>query len=235
MTSEWILSQLTPTAPGFWLALSLLTLPVALFLGVRISERSRRWLYAARWVLIPYAGLLAGGLSPRLMGLSKIDWATTLSLGMALFFGLTALAFGVRIFIASTEKAEDGGHGVLVSETRAGWATSMILVLMIGAEQFHWTFIRGAIWELLLTWPQPLSGRLAYWAIWIATILTLPGVWLQPISIPRKLIKSTLLVMTAIVFFYTRNFWLAWLLHVTAWFLLTQRIPRTMEDVEYSG
>ncbi len=233
MTSEWILSQLTPSAPGFWLALSLLTLPVALILGARLSERSRRWLYAARWVLIPYAGLLTGGLSPRLMGLSKINWATTLSLGVALFFGLAALAFGVRIFIASTEKAENG-PGLLVRETRADWATSIVLVLMIGAEQFHWSFIRGAIWELLLTWPQPLNGRPAYWAIWIATLIVLPGIWLQPISVPHQLIKSTLLVMTAIVFFYTRNFWLAWLLHVTAWFLLTQRIPRTTEDVEYT-
>lgn len=230
MTSEWIYSQLTPTAPGFWLALSLLTLPVALIVGARLSARGRRWLYAARWVLIPYTGLLAGGLSPRLMGLSKIDWAVTLSLGAALFFGLAALAFIVRTFMAAT----GGAEGVLVSEARADWAASVVMVLMIGAEQFHWSFLRGAIWELLLTWPQPLSERPAYWAIWIATLISLPGIWLQPVSAPHRLVKSALLIITAVVFFYTRNFWLSWLIHATAWFLLTQRIPQSIEDVEYT-
>ena len=234
MTSEWVLSQLTPAAPGFWLALSLLALPVALILGARASERGQRWVYAARWVLIPYAGLLAGGLSPRLMGLSKIDWAVTLSLGAALFFGLAALAFAVRIFMATTGGAEGDSHSSLVDGTRDSWADSVALVLMIGAEQFHWSFLRGAIWELLLTWPQALNGKPAYLAIWIATLVALPGVWLQPISVPHRLIKSALLVMTAVVFFYTRNFWLAWLIHVTVWFLLTQRIPRASEDLEYT-
>jgi hypothetical protein len=232
MTSEWILSQLTPIAPGFWLAFSLITLPVVLSLGRRLAPRRQRWLYAARWVLIPYAGLLLGGLSPRLMGLSKIDWATTLGLGAVLFFGLAALAFVVRIFMAAIDPAEKSSRDLLVSETRSGWAASVVLVLMIGAEQFHWSFIRGAIWELLLTWPQPVGGQPAYWAVWIATLIALPGVWLQPISVPYRFIKSALLVMTSIVFFYTRNFWLAWLLHVTAWFLLTQRIPKSVEDFE---
>ena len=230
MISEWIYSQLTPTAPGFWLALSLLTLPVALIVGARLSARGRRWLYAARWALIPYAGLLAGGLSPRLMGLSKIDWAVTLSLGVALFFGLTALAFGVRIFMATTGEAESS----LIQETRVGWSSSVVMVLMIGAEQFHWSFLRGAIWELILTWPQPLSERPAYWAIWIATLISLPGVWLQPINVPHRLVKSALLIITAVVFFYTRNFWLSWLVHVTTWFLLTQRIPQGIEDAEHT-
>lgn len=225
MNSEWIRSQLTPQAPGFWLILSLVTLPLVLIVAARLSRRHQRWLYAARWVLIPYFGLMAGGLSPRLMGLSKINWATTLNLGIALLFGLMLLAIGVRIFISVNSRSTGEEDGRALGEPRSGWADMGLMILMSGAEEFHWSFIRGAIWELLLFWPQPLDGLPGYRAIWIATLITLPEIWMQPLAAPQRLVKSALLVMTAIVFFYTRNFWLAWLVHAIAWLVLTQRTP----------
>ena len=229
MNGAWIQSQLTPQAPAFWLLLSLVSLPLVLIAATRVSKRGQRWLYAARWVLIPYAGLMTGGLSPRLMGLSKINWATTLSLGIALLFGLLLLTIGVRIFVIANSQpskqsdSEESDHSF--SEPRSGWANIGLTILLTGAEQFHWSFVRGAIWELLLLWPQPLDGSPAYRAIWIATLITLPEIWLQPLAGPQRLLKSVLLVMTAIVFLYTRNFWLAWLVHATAWLILTQRTP----------
>lgn len=225
MNSVWIQSQLTPLSPGFWLALSFVSLPLVLIVGARLSMRRQRWLFAARWVLIPYAGLMTGGLSPRLMGLSKINWATTLGLGVALFFGLLLLTIGVRIFVISN--SQDGGETRQKSldGSRSGWADIGLTVLVTGAEQFHWSFIRGAIWALLLTWPQPFDGSPAYRSLWIATLVTLPEIWLQPLAGSQRLLKSVLLVVTAIVFFYTRNFWLVWLLYAAAWLVLTQRTP----------
>ncbi len=229
MNGAWIQSQLTLQSPGFWLLLSLVSLPLVLIAEARVSPRRQRWLSAARWVLIPYAGILAGGLSPRLLGLSKINWATTLSLGVALLFGLLLLTIGVRIFVIANSQTsrQSGGdaRGRAFSEPRSGWAHMGLTILMTGAEQFHWSFVRGAIWALLLLWPQLLDGDPAYRAIWIATLVTLPEIWLQRLVGPQRLLKSVLLVITAIVFFYTRNFWLAWLTHAMAWLVLTQRTP----------
>jgi len=225
MNSEWVRLQLMPQAPGFWMALSLVTLPLVLIVAARLSRRHQRWLYVARWVLIPYLGLMAGGLSPRLMGLSKINWATTISLGIALFFGLMLLTIGVRLFISVNSRSVDGEDDGARSESQSGWAGMGLMILMSGAEEFHWSFIRGAIWELLLLWPQPLDGLPGYRAVWLATLVTLPEIWLQPLAVPQRLVKSAVLVMTAVIFFYTRNFWLAWLVHAAAWLLLTQRAP----------
>jgi hypothetical protein len=87
--------------PAFWLLLSVL-----IAIGLRISQRitTPTWhtrFYWLLWFLIPYCGLLTGGLSPRLMGLGAIDWQTSLSLGLSLCFGvLIALAL-VRATVAS--------------------------------------------------------------------------------------------------------------------------------------
>ena len=99
MTTEWLTAQLSLEAPGFWLALSVLALPIIYTVGRRAPARARPWLAAGRWVLIPYAGLLTGGLSPRFLGLSKINWATTLSLGVAMLSGVLLAAALVRLVI----------------------------------------------------------------------------------------------------------------------------------------
>lgn len=234
MDGAWILTQLTPHSPGFWLALSWLTLPGVLIAARRMGARGGRWLFAARWVLIPYAGLMAGALSPRLMGLSTINWATTLGLGVVLLFGILLLAIVVRLFMIAGDLSTDDAARTDGDDPPAGWVNVGLSALMTGAEQFHWAFVRGAIWELLLLWPQPVE-RPAYFALWIATLLTLPEIWLQPIALPQRLVKSVLLVMTAIFFLYTRNFWLAWLAHFIAWFVLTQRAPGNDPDPSAVG
>ncbi len=227
MTAAWISSQLSLEAPGFWLVLSALTLPFVYLLGRRLPNRARPWLAAGRWVLIPYAGLLAGGLSPSFLGLSKINWATTLSLGAAILVSVLLVAAIVRL--AGRLSADDpfrpasAAGGEAAQSTQ--WATLMLTVLWIGAEQFHWSFVRGAVWELLFTLPSGEAALPAYRAMWLATLLTLPEIWLQPTNFPRHLLKSAMLIVTAVAFFYTRNFWLCWAIHAGAWLIIAGLPP----------
>ncbi len=227
MTAAWISTQLSLEAPGFWLVLSALTLPFVYLIGRRVPARARPWLAAGRWVLIPYAGLLAGGLSPSFLGLSKINWATTLSLGVAIFVGVLLVAAMVRL------AGQFSGEGPFRPDSAAGdgapqstqWAMLTLTVLWIGAEQFHWSFVRGAVWELLFTLPESDGALPAYRAMWLATLLTLPEIWLQPTNFPRHLLKSALLIVTAVAFFYTRNFWLCWAIHAGAWIVIAGLAP----------
>ncbi len=62
----------------------------------------------------------------------------------------------------------------------------------------------------------------AYWSIWIAALLALPFSLLHQPTAYHRLVKAAILVMTSILFFYTRNFWLCWAVHAIAWLLLAQ-------------
>jgi hypothetical protein len=225
MTMEWLTAQLSLEAPGFWLALSILALPLIYIFGRRAPMRVRPWLAAARWVFIPYAGLLAGGLSPRFLGLSKINWATTLSLGVAMLSGVLLVAGLIRLATRTTDSPPPSGAEDARGVHGAPWSALTLTILWIGAEQFHWSFVRGALWELLYTLPQSSDIVPAYRAMWLATLITLPEIWLQPSDFSRCLLKSALLIVTAVAFFYTRNFWLCWIIHAGAWLLIDGVMP----------
>jgi len=78
----------------------------------------------------------------------------------------------------------------------------------------HWVFLRGAVWELLLALPSPPESP-GYWAVWLASLLALPELVIQHRHTSQRIIAGVLLVTTAILFFYTRNFFLCWLLHAS--------------------
>lgn len=226
MTAAWISTQLSLEAPGFWLVLSALTLPFVYLIGRRVPACSA--LVGCGSVGFDSLCRAVGGRAfTQLSGSLKINWATTLSLGVAIFVGVLLVAAMVRL------AGQFSGEGPFRPDSAAGdgapqstqWAMLTLTVLWIGAEQFHWSFVRGAVWELLFTLPESDGALPAYRAMWLATLLTLPEIWLQPTNFPRHLLKSALLIVTAVAFFYTRNFWLCWAIHAGAWIVIAGLAP----------
>jgi hypothetical protein len=257
---------LHPNNPGFWILTSLIGW-VAIRLTTRYwSSRQLRWINVARWVLIPYAGLMAGSLSPQLMGLTGINWQATLGVGIVLTAILIGMMAIVRFTLVDPDDSADAHSSDAVVSDRhedaapeAGWLSGGIrplqtidspnidtsaaalrpsnrdsfswnglTVILSGAEQFQWSFLRGAVWEIAL-----LSGAdtnpTGYWAIWIATLLALPAVLLQPLNRADKLLKVSILIISAMLFVFTRNFWLCWIFHASAWLLLASSRSSTDE------
>ena len=96
--------------------------------------------------------------------------------------------------------------------TRLGWHTLSSTLLWTGIEQFHWCVLRGALWEMILTLATPPELP-NYWAVWVAAgIILLELLLLRPGFYPL-IIQLVALTTTSILFFYTRNFWLCWVLH----------------------
>jgi predicted permease len=224
MLVDWFLTQLHWHRPGFWLLLSFTSSLLFFIVSWRLPEPQRRWFRLGRWILIPYAGLIAGGLSPRLMGVADLDWVAGLSLGVALIFAIWVLLLLIRATIHTEEApGEDQTLRLLSFPEQIGWA---------GAQEFHWAFLRAASWELLLAYPEAIETP-AYWSMWIASLLALPGVFVQYNHTSQRLVTGVVLITTTILFFYTRNFWLCWLLHATSQLLLAQ--PWSSENLPDKG
>ncbi|MEZ4583642.1 MAG: hypothetical protein R3A10_18745 [Caldilineaceae bacterium] len=68
-------------APTLWVLLWFMALAAAKILLRRAPRHVGVWADLGRRTLIPFAALLTGAVSPRLMGLTLIDWKTSLSLG----------------------------------------------------------------------------------------------------------------------------------------------------------
>ncbi|MCB0045920.1 MAG: hypothetical protein KDD92_10845 [Caldilineaceae bacterium] len=225
MTADWILDQLSLLSPGFWLALSVVTLPLTYVLGRRVGARLKPWIGVLRWTLIPFAALLSGGLSTRFAGLTKINWAATLNLGVIIFMLTAAVGIAIRIMRMTSEEPRMPPPQQESRLSARRWAYGPLSILWLGAEQLHWCFVRGAIWEMLVTWPTGPVESSAYRTLWLSTLLLLPEIWLQPISFQQRLLKASLLLVTAVTFFYTLNFWLCWAISATLWLLIAGPLP----------
>ena len=199
--------------PGFWLVLSGLFAVVLLVGRVYAPPAWRSWLPVACWLLIPYLALLAGAVSPRLMGLVWLDWRATFQVGAGLLLATVLLALVGRLLTSpSAEPADDGG-----------WPQRAVWVGEAGAEGWFWCFLRAALWELLLAFPQVVSLPL-YTAIWAAGALALPLTLLLQPNAGLRVIKTAALVVTSILFLYTRNFWLCWLVHAALVLVFTPAV-----------
>lgn len=204
--ATWLGAQLRPDAPGFWLALDLLLAAALWMLTERSGRRGATQARTLRWVLLPGVALLAGAVSPQALGLADIDWQVGLTLGLGIVLGLLLLLGLVRLSVR-----EPVGE----SATAAGGGPLLYALLHGGAQQFHWCFQRGALLALFASFgglPESTLIAPAYWATWTAVFVALPGLWLVAPGAPR-LYTGIALVGTAILFFYTRNFWLCWALH----------------------
>jgi len=194
-------------APGFWLVVSLLCLLAATAAQPFLPRPWRGAAVLAAWLAVPYLALISGGVSPRLLGLRYLDWAATFRLGAGILLAVVALAVVVRLAAGRGAASQASGAGWLRG---FGWS---------GAEELNWCFWRGGLWELLLVANAPVDLP-AYWAIWLAGAINLPfALALQPDS-QRRIVKAAALAVTSIVFFYTGNFWLCWLIHGVLWLLL---------------
>ena len=221
MTFAWLATQFTPQAPVFWLIVGLLTTALLLSLQDYTPHRWRTLLWFAHWLLIPYLGLLTGGLSPRLLGLANIDWLASLGLGLGLLFGIVALlVLGRAVVDLGDPAVTPNARRFFGGMTQSGWQTFGGALLWSGIEQFHWAFLRGGLHETLLTLPTPpaLPG---YWAIWGAAGLILAELlWSRP-DLASFAIQLATLLTTSILFFYTHNFWLCWALHLSVHWIAT--------------
>ena len=84
---------------GLWLALSFLLAGIATGVTRAIAPDLERLVRVVRWVQIPYIGLILGGLSPRLMGLTNVDWVSGFRVGVVALAGLLVLLFLIRTWL----------------------------------------------------------------------------------------------------------------------------------------
>jgi hypothetical protein len=162
------------------------------------------------WLLLPYMALLVGAVSPRLMGLYWFDWRATLEVGAGLLLAIGTLAVAAWLFAMPRTQAAIGGR----------WSERLLVVFLAGAEEWYWCFVRAALWQIALALPA-LDAPPIYWSVWGGALLVLPlALLLQP-SGPQRLVKVVILVVTSVLFLYTRNFWLCWLVHAALALLFT--------------
>jgi ABC-type phosphate/phosphonate transport system permease subunit len=163
------------------------------------------------------------------MGVMYIEWRNSLTVGVGLALAMIALAGVARITLLSRQHT--GDDTASPAPDRDGFAGSIGgsiagSIGISGAEEWFWCFLRAAVEETLLLTQLSLDLP-AYWSIWIAATLALPFSLLSRsnayhVNAYHWLVKGAILVMTSILFFYTRNFWLCWAVHAIIWLLLAQ-------------
>lgn len=201
-SEQWLIAQFSFYAPGFWLSLSIAaTLVLSLFWGT-LSANTKATVLFMRFLALPYCGLLLGGLSPRFMGLNGLDWLVSFSIGIGLILVMLLALVLARITVAvanplnySAPPAADPVTATVASANRrqpARLTNAIYTIYQSGAEEFHWSFLRGAIWELLLAMPTP-PALPVYWAIWGAALLAMPDILLTSRTALHKLLKVVIL------------------------------------------
>ncbi len=211
--------------PLGWLLVSALFGCGLFFFYHRLPLPYRSLLRNARWIVIPYLGLLTGGISPRLMGLTGINWFASFGVGLVLIGGVLVLLILVRSVTAFSAAASPTGSAPInrselrTANTEQTVAALPVSLLTIGAEEFHWAFLRSALWEICLALPL-LAPQAGYWAAWIAVLLALPEALRYQTTFAQRFCKCALLITTTVLFLFTRNFWLSWLLHGLGWAIL---------------
>jgi len=234
-----VLPELTPQTPLLWLLISIIT-GLLLFTGADIIPASfRRHLQMVRWVLIPYLGLLSGGLSPQLMGLTYLNWFSIVEQNAILILAILAAALLIRITLEVNQRRIDtpGRHQDSIyalqvidkskqqkSTVSIHWAVLFLIFLQNSMLEFHLSFLRGALWEMLQhsalyqTLPHPF-----YWAIGLAALLFAIENWLHPATGTQRILALILIGGTSILFVYTVNYWLCAMVRGVAWWIMMPR------------
>lgn len=203
----WISAQLSISSPGLWLAIGLAVMllsPLATRFAPESAGLSIRLLSR---IGVPYAGLIAGGISPRFLGLSDLNWVAGLGIGITLVVLLSIILGIMRITTLALEEAHGPSAPILER------------LLDAGSQEFQWSFLRAALWGMLVTYPGYVQNP-RYWAVWLGAALALAGIFAQYPRTSQRLIHAVILVQTSILFYFTRNFWLCWLLHSLAILLI---------------
>ncbi len=222
----WVLASVAFYALATW----------SLWLWLRVSGRNgllgsipgqlMLWLARLLWLIGPgYAALLLGLLSPRMMGLSQVEFGW--SLGRGLLFAAGALAVLLAAGLSYRRAYPARSPYLTLSH---GIALTIVLVMEAGALQWQWAFYRSALIEALAT--AGAQGPV-YWGTWLAAgVLVVQGA-LSPFLwrdlsraglAERRVLRATLLAVTSVLYLLSRNFWLAWALHGAASAILEPRV-----------
>lgn len=178
------------------------------------------------WLIGPgYAALLLGAASPRLMGLSQIDWGAGFGNGLAF-----ALFIWAGLLLAGLVYRRTGPRHTAWPSLTAGLTGSVRLLVEAGALQWHWAFYRSA------AIPAAAALGLAqasYWGTWLAAGLILAEGLANPFfwrdlgaagQAERRILRAVLLLATSVLYLLSRNFWLAWACHAATALLLEPRL-----------
>ena len=163
----------------------------------------------------PYAALLLGVASPRLLGLSGLDWAQSSGLGAVLGSGaFVLLLLGWGQYARATRGLLQPGEGLLATEVAAldrPWGIGVLLLEVVYLEA-HWAFYRaGAI----LLWGD-YAGVFLGFAVAILEMLSRPQLWSrlrQPGQADGFLLTASLAFVVTILFLFTHNLWVCAIVH----------------------
>jgi hypothetical protein len=162
------------------------------------------------------------------MGISGINWFASFGFGLVLIGGVLVVLIIVRSVTSFSFSPPMPSTAIEVRPQRnppAPYVTFLPDSLLdIGAEEFHWAFLRSATWEIFLAIPF-LATQAGYWAAWVAVLLALPEVLRYQITFTQRLCKCALLITTTVLFLFTRNLWLSWFLHTLGWSVLASVTP----------
>jgi len=163
----------------------------------------------------PYAALLLGVASPRLLGLSGLDWAQSSGLGTVLGMGACLLLLlGWWQYARATRILAQPGEGPLAAEVAAlarPWGVGALL-LEVAYLEAHWAFYRaGAI----LLWGD-YAGVFLGCAVAILEMLARRQLWSrlrQPGQADGFLLTISLALVVTILFLFTHNLWVCAVVH----------------------
>lgn len=162
---------------------------------------------------IPYAALLLGLASPRLLGLTEINWVQSLGPGGA----LAGIALAILILGWWGYRREVPPPPDLLP-----WP---LAILDVAALQGHWALYRAG---------ATLWLNDAYGGVWAGLALValeaalVPLTW-QALAAPdhaeRVLRPAAFAFSSTVLFYFTHNLWLCWAFHCVGEMALTRWIP----------
>jgi hypothetical protein len=241
-------SLIAPGSPAFWLGASLLAAIVATnfawlilkVLAKRDGAAGRRagsvvsafgWLLVSLFFLLPPpVAWRTGALSPRLMGLTGIDWVTSLRAGATLMF----LIVGLLIFGWLVYRRSLAGDRSRTRLARIG--ATLRAPIDVALLQWHWAFYRALAiallpllaaalgsGEVLRPLGEALRAAPLYWGSWLGLALITLEWALNPFARAdlhlagrreTALLRVALAVATTALFIITPNLWLLMIAHL---------------------
>lgn len=177
----------------------------------------RFWLYQifrfAYHVGLPFLALIKGAMSPRLLGLSGLDWIEGIGAGVLLGLGaFLLLVWGWSHYSRSLGRRKvERPRLAEVHILSQPWGWPLILLEIIYLEA-HWAFYRSG----------PLAVLGDYWGVFAGLGIVLAE-WATNPELRRNLgterqggilWTGSLALVIAILFLFTRNLWLCALIHL---------------------
>lgn len=185
------------------------------------EDRPWAWLLLQAFKLayflgLPYGALMQGAISPHWMGLVHFDLYASLGMGGLLTAGaLVLLSLDWWIYLRSLNRSSDdlnlpilrygsGGTG-----NSAGFASGLMEVLLLEA---HWAFYRGACATFFGDYAGAFLGVALVGAEWLVRVGA-SGLAGRPAERENFLHRATLAFTIAVIYVYTRNFWVCLVAH----------------------